>query len=58
MKDIKSGKQIVEEFFADIQNVEGVDENIASTLTKLFRDGKFTNTNISNALWELREDKE
>jgi len=58
MKDIKSGKQIVDEFFADIQNIEGVDEKIASTLSKLYKDGKFTNINVSNALTELREDKE
>ena len=58
MKDIKSGKQIVDEFFADIQNIDEVDEKIASTLTKLYKDGKFTNTNISNALSELRENNE
>jgi hypothetical protein len=58
MKDIKSGKQIVDEFFDNIQNIEGVDEKIASTLSKLYKDGKFTTTNISNALLDLREDKE
>jgi hypothetical protein len=58
MKDIKSGKQIVDEFFDDIQSIKGVDEKITSTLLQLYKDGKFTNTNISNALSDLREDKE
>ena len=58
MKDIKSGKQIVDEFFADIHNIEGVDTKVASILSKIYKDGKFTNINITNALSELREDKE
>ncbi|MEO5357066.1 MAG: hypothetical protein H7844_07195 [Nitrospirae bacterium YQR-1] len=57
MKEIKSGNQIVEEFFADIQKIDGVDNKIASTLLQLYTSGKFTNTSISNALSGLREGK-
>ena len=54
--EIKSGKEILEEFFDSVEKIPGVDRDIASTLNQLYRDNKMTATNLSNALLKLRED--
>jgi hypothetical protein len=53
---VKSGKEILEDFFKDIQNIENVDQNIAQSLSKLFEQGKLTDANIKNELQRLREE--
>lgn len=52
---IKSGKDVIEEFFSEIPNIEGVDKKIADKLLELFRENKFTDSNIQNALEELKQ---
>ncbi len=52
---IKSGKEVIDEFFAEILNVEGVDEDTVTKLVELYSDGKFTDTKIQNALEELKQ---
>lgn len=53
---VKSGKEILDEFFNNLKKISDVDEKIAELLIQLYNDNKLTQTNISNALLELRED--
>lgn len=54
MKDtVKSGKDVIEDFFAEILNVPNADEKTVQKLVQLYGSGKFTERNISNAMDEL-----
>lgn len=55
---IKSGQEILDGFFAHITNIEGVDQDVAQTVLRLYQEGKLTNTNLSNELDKIREKKE
>jgi len=52
---IKSGQEILDDFFSQITSIDGVDQEVANTVLKLYQDGKLTNTNLSNELSNLRE---
>jgi len=52
---IKSGHEILDDFFSQITSIDGVDQEVANTVLKLYQDGKLTNTNLSNELSNLRE---
>lgn len=54
---IKSGQEILQDFFSEITSINGVDKDIALAMQKLFQQDKLTNTNISNELSKLREGK-
>lgn len=54
--EIKSGKDVIDEFFAEIFNVEGVDEKTIGKLVELYNEGKLTDNKIQNALEELKQD--
>lgn len=49
-KEIKSGKEVIDEFFSEIYNIENVDEKTVQALISLYSDGKLTDKNIQNAL--------
>lgn len=51
---IKSGREVIDEFFAEIQNVEGVNEKTVNKLVELYSNGKLTDSSIQNALEELK----
>jgi len=51
---IKSRKEVIDEFFSEILNIEGVDEKTVEMLVKLYSDDKLTDTNIQNELDELK----
>lgn len=53
---IKSGKDVIDEFFSEILNVEGADESTVNMLIELYGDKKFTDSNIQNALEELKQE--
>lgn len=55
--EIKSGQEILDEFFSQITNIGGVDKEVAETVLKLYKDDKLTNTNLSNELNIIREGK-
>lgn len=55
--ELKSGQEILDEFFSQITNIDGVDKEVAETVLKLYKDGKLTNTNLSNELNNIREKK-
>ena len=47
---IKSGQEVIVEFFEEIYNVPSTDKKTIDTLVSLFSEGKFTEKNIQNAL--------
>ncbi len=51
---IKSGKEVIDEFFSGILNIEGVDEKTVEMLVKLYGNDKLTDTNIQNELEGLK----
>lgn len=52
---VKSGKEILDDFFENIDKIENVDPEIAKMLNKLYNDDKLTDTNVKNELQTLRE---
>ena len=55
---IKSGQEILGEFFSQIMNIEGVNQDVAESVLKLYKEDKLTNINLSNELGKIREKKE
>jgi hypothetical protein len=55
--EIKSGKQVIDEFFAEIMNIGGVDKKTVEKLTFLYSQGKLTDTNIENAMSQLLQEE-
>jgi hypothetical protein len=53
--EIKSGEQIVDDFFANIERIAGVESNIAKLFSTLHLDKKLTDANVKNGLLSLRE---
>jgi hypothetical protein len=52
---VKSGKEILDDFFKEIESIENVDKNIAQSLAGLYQQDKFTDANVKNELQKLRE---
>ncbi|MCR4318965.1 MAG: hypothetical protein NUV74_01335 [Candidatus Brocadiaceae bacterium] len=52
---VKSGKEILEDFFNNIQNIENVDKNLAQSLADLYKENNLTEKKVINKLQELRE---
>jgi hypothetical protein len=52
---IKSGKDILDDFFKNIENIENIDKSVAKSLRDLYQAGKFTDANVKNSLQQLRE---
>ncbi len=54
---IRSGQEVLDEFLTEITSIEGVDQDVANIVINLYREGKLTNTNFSNELAKIREEK-
>jgi len=52
---VKSGKEILDDFFENIEEVENVDKYIAKMLVELYQNDRLTDTNVKNELQKLRE---
>ncbi len=52
---IKSGKEILDDFFSTVQQLDKVDKNIAEILMRLYQQGKLTDINLKNELQTLRD---
>jgi hypothetical protein len=52
---VKSGKEILDDFFDGIEEIENVDIDIAKMLSKLYQEDKLTDTNVKNELQKLRD---
>ncbi|WP_158730240.1 MULTISPECIES: hypothetical protein [unclassified Flavobacterium] len=51
---VKSGKEILDDFFENIENIENVDKDIAKMLADLYKQNKLTDVNVKNELPKLR----
>jgi hypothetical protein len=51
---VKSGKEILDDFFKDIALIENVDKTIADSLAELYNTGKLTDKNMVNELQKIR----
>jgi hypothetical protein len=56
MEDIKTGKQIIDEFFSELQNLPDIDEKTIHILQKLHQNAELTPKQIENALRKAREE--
>lgn len=54
-KKVKSGKEILDDFFSNISKIENVDSVLAESLATLYDQNKLTDTNIKNELQKLRD---
>ena len=54
-ENVKSGKEILDDFFKGIETIENVDADIAKMLKTLYQDDKLTDTNVKNKLQQLRD---
>lgn len=52
---VKSGKEILDNFFDGIEEIENVDKDMAKMLSKLYQEDKLTDTNVKNELQKLRD---
>ena len=50
---VKSGKEILKDFFENIENIPDVDKDIAKMLSNLYNQSKLTDTNVKNELPNL-----
>jgi hypothetical protein len=57
MNTIKTGKEIVDEFFQNISKIPDVDVEIASKIKELYDSAKFTETNLKNLLDKIIDQK-
>lgn len=53
-KKVKSGKEILDDFFKEILSIENIDKTIANSLTELYTNGKLTEKNVDNELQKIR----
>lgn len=53
----KSGKEIVDHFFTQVAEFDGVNADVAGVLVKLHGQGKLTSINISNELSRIRGER-
>ena len=54
---IKSGKEILDNFFDNLNEIPNIDDDIRELLKRLYREDKLTYRNLSNELLELRKVK-
>lgn len=57
-ENVKSGKEILDEFFAGIESIENVDPSIAALIKQLYDEDKLTDANVKNELQRLRTEYE
>lgn len=50
---IKSGKDVIDDFFAEIYNIPNADKKTVDALVELYSQGKLTDKNVQNTLDEI-----
>ncbi len=55
---IKTGREILDEFFGSVGSIAGVDKSVTDMLADLYQQGRLTNRGLSGKLAELREEAE
>lgn len=53
-KTVKSGQEILNDFFETIESIEGVDPKISQLISQLYKDDSLTDKAIKNGLEQLR----
>lgn len=53
---VKSGKEILDDFFNELEALENVDPKISSMLKELYDSDKLTDINVKNKLQKLRDE--
>ncbi|OOV27791.1 hypothetical protein BXU11_10095 [Flavobacterium sp. LM5] len=51
--NVKSGKEILDDFFENIESIKDVNKDIAKMLADLYKQNKLTDTSIKNELPKL-----
>ncbi len=54
---IRSGQEVLEEFFTEIASMDGIDNDVADIVISLYREGKLSDTNLFNKLARIRGEK-
>ena len=54
---IRSGQEVLEEFFTEMAGMDGIDNDMANIVINLYREEKLTDTNLSNELARIRGEK-
>ncbi len=54
---VRSGQEILDEFFTEIAGMDGMDNDVANIVINLYREEKLTDTNLSNELARIRGEK-
>ena len=52
---VKSGKEILDDFFDNIENIKDIDPEIAKLLSRLYYEDSLTEKMVKNELEKLRE---
>lgn len=52
---IKTGQEVVDDFFLSLEKNKSLDTEIIKSITDLHKEGKLTTTSITNSLSKLRE---
>lgn len=52
---IKSGKEILDNFFSKVKNLGKADSSVIEIVSTLHKNNKLTNTNLTNELERLRD---
>lgn len=55
-KEVRSGKEILDDFFNTLKEIPDIDKSIADILIDLYQNDKLSQKNISNALLKRREE--
>ena len=50
---IKSGKDVIDDFFAEIYNIPNADKKAVDALVELYSQGKLSDKNVQNTLDEI-----
>jgi len=53
--EIKSGSQILDDFFNEIEQLPKINSKVAKVFKSLYEKGKLTDTNVKNELQTVRE---
>lgn len=54
--DIKSGQEILDEFFSELAIEEELDTKTVQLIVELYKDGRLSDRNVLNNLAEMREE--
>ena len=54
---IRSGQEVLDDFFTEMTSIADVDQDVANIVINLYREGKLSDTNLSNELARIRREK-